>query len=410
MSPRCRRHLTMPQKALLHDPDLVGIAPVSPTRDIRGRKDLDLGSELMVGHKVGLIIAVEIPSDGRRRRLTRNGRVSSEWFNRPDDERYLSLDDLWANVKGRSERSRSRVVQTADIRVEAARDNPERLHLMLPKAHEPVAPTHWAFGQLASIVGAPASYLRQLPAPLAGINLQYGLTNHRAEQVKTFETEDGRTELRAVTGPDYGRIHDHELVEAVQRIAGNGTGDTRWKVPGVLDWSTGVYNPDVEISRDTTTLYASDRDVFLFLVDDHNPIEAGRLPDGSPDLYFRGFYCWNSEVGAKTLGMASFYLRAVCQNRNLWGVEDFQEITIRHSKYAAYHEYTMSIDVSRDSPTWQPPTADAEDIVTEALRDLARWLYRQLEAEYDHLTSDEAIEEGIIVNEYTFTEAGRRFG
>ena len=56
----------------------------------------------------------------------RNGRVSSEWFNRPDDERYLSLDDLWANVKGRSERSRSRVVQTADIRVEAARDNPER--------------------------------------------------------------------------------------------------------------------------------------------------------------------------------------------------------------------------------------------------------------------------------------------
>ncbi len=195
--------------------------------------------------------------------------------------------------------------------------------------------THWAFGQLASIVGAPASYLRQLPAPLAGINLQYGLTNHRAEQVKTFETEDGRTELRAVTGPDYGRIHDHELVEAVQRIAGNGTGDTRWKVPGVLDWSTGVYNPDVEISRDTTTLYASDRDVFLFLVDDRNPIEAGKLPDGSPDLYFRGFYCWNSEVGAKTLGMASFYLRAVCQNRNLWGVEDFQEIKIRHSKYAA---------------------------------------------------------------------------
>ena len=46
----------------------------------------------------------------------RNGRVSSEWFNRPDDERYLSLDDLWASVKGRSERSRSRVVQTADIR------------------------------------------------------------------------------------------------------------------------------------------------------------------------------------------------------------------------------------------------------------------------------------------------------
>ncbi|SJZ78383.1 DUF932 domain-containing protein [Consotaella salsifontis] len=264
-----------------------------------------------------------------------SGRVSSEWFSRPADERYLSLSELHAAVRGRTERSRTRTVESATIRVEASRDDPERLALMLPGAEQPVAPTHWSFGQLSSLVGAPAAYLRQLPAPLAGINLQYGLTSHRAEQVKTLEIEDGRVELRAVTGPDYGRIFDHELVEAVQRIAGNGTGDTRWKVPGVLDWSTGIYNPQVDITQDTTTLYASDRDVFLFLVDDLNPIEAGRLSDGSPDLYFRGFYCWNSEVGAKTLGIASLYLRAVCQNRNLWGVEDFQEITIRHSKYAA---------------------------------------------------------------------------
>ncbi len=265
----------------------------------------------------------------------RVGRVSSEWFNRPADERYLSLTELFASVKGRSERSRTRTVESAAVRVEASRDDAERLSLMLPGSDAPIAPTHWSFGQLASLVGAPAAYLRQLPAALAGINLQYGLTSHRAEQVKTLETDDGRVELRAVTGPDYGRIYDHELVAAVQRIAGNGTGDTRWKVPGVLDWSTGIYNPRVDVTQDTTTLYASDRDVFLFLVDDLNPIEAGRLPDGSPDLYFRGFYCWNSEVGAKTLGMASFYLRAVCQNRNLWGVEDFEEIAIRHSKYAA---------------------------------------------------------------------------
>ncbi len=265
----------------------------------------------------------------------RVGRVSSEWFSRPADERYLSLSELMAAVKGRAERSRTRTVESAAVRVEAERSDTERLALVLPGSDQPIAPTHWSFGQLAALVGAPAAYLRQLPAPLAGINLQYGLTSHRAEQVKTLETNDGRAELRAVTGPDYGRIYDHELVAAVQRIAGNGTGDTRWKVPGVLDWSTGVYNPLVDITQDTTTLYASDRDVFLFLVDDLNPIEAGRLPDGSPDLYFRGFYCWNSEVGAKTLGIASFYLRAVCQNRNLWGVEDFEEITIRHSKYAA---------------------------------------------------------------------------
>ncbi len=118
----------------------------------------------------------------------------------------------------------------AAIRVEAHRDDPEKLALILSDAEAPVAPTHWSFGQLASLVGAPAAYLRQLPAPLAGINLLYGLTNHRAEQVKTLEVANGRTELRAVTGPDYGRIYDHELVAAVQRIAGDGVGDTRWKV------------------------------------------------------------------------------------------------------------------------------------------------------------------------------------
>ncbi|WP_248127388.1 DUF932 domain-containing protein [Brucella pituitosa] len=272
----------------------------------------------------------------------RIGRVSSEWFNRPDDERFLSLDALANMVRSRSERSRTRVVESAIIHVEANRTDPERLSLILPGAEQPVAPTHWSFGQLASMVGAPASYLRQLPAALAGINLQYGLTTHRAEQEKTMEIADGRVELRAVTGPDYGRIYDHELVEAVQHIAGNGTGDTRWKVPGVLDWSTGIYNPTVDITKDTTTLYASDRDVFLFLVDDLNPIEAGKLPDGSPDLYFRGFY-----------------LRAVCQNRNLWGVGDFQEITIRHSKYAASrlaHEAAPALQkFANSSPTHATP-------------------------------------------------------
>ncbi|MET4844087.1 DUF932 domain-containing protein [Bradyrhizobium japonicum] len=276
----------------------------------------------------------------------RIGRVSSEWFSRPDDERYLSLTDLHDAVRRRADCAQTRTVESRAVCVEASRDDAERLALMVPGRSEPVTPTHWSFGQLCSLVGAPTSYLRQLPAPLAGINLQHGLLSHRGELLKTLEADDGRVELRAVTGPDYGRIWDHELTAAVMKIAGNGTGDTRWKIPGVLDWATMTHNPFVDMTKETTTLYASDRDVFLFLVDDTNPIEAGRLADGSPDLYFRGFYCWNSEVGSKTLGIASFYLRAVCMNRNLWGVENFEQITIRHSKFAPQrfaHEATPAL-------------------------------------------------------------------
>lgn len=268
-------------------------------------------------------------------RGSHNGTVSSQWYSRPDDQRFLNLDDLYAATRKRADGAHVRTVRTNEVRVEADREDTESLRLILPGRDAEIAPTHWSFGQLCGLVSAPSAYLRQLPAPLAGINLQYGLASNRAELMKTLETGDEAIELRAVTGPDYGRIWDHELVGAVRKIAGNGTGDTRWKVPGVLDWTTMAHNPYVDVTKQTTTLYASDRDVFLFLVDDTHPIEAGRLPNGEPDLYFRGFYTWNSEVGSKTLGMASFYLRAVCQNRNLWGVEGFEEITIRHSKFAA---------------------------------------------------------------------------
>ena len=93
------------------------------------------------------------------------------------------------------------------------------------------------------------------------------------------------------------------------------------------------------------------------------------------------------------------------QRRNFFQIT--AEVTHR-GRY--YHEFCMDITVDRDSPTGQSLTDDAEAGITEALRDLARWLYRQLQAEHDHLTSDEAVEEAISINEYTFTESGRRFG
>ncbi|AMK23222.1 MULTISPECIES: hypothetical protein [Sphingomonadaceae] len=319
--------------------------------------------------------SVDRPVDGAYRvdisRGRNIGRVSSEWFSRPDDERFLSLTDLYDSVRTRADRATTRVIESKAVRVEARSEDAERLSLIVPGEDRPIAPTNWSFGQLCSLVSAPASYLRNLPAALAGINLQHGLLTHRGEQVKLLQTNEGRSELRAVTGPDYGRIWDHELVGAVMKIAGNGVDDTRWKVPGVLDWGSMRYDPYVDVSLETTTLYASDRDVFLFLVDDTHPIEAGKLPNGDPDLYFRGFYCWNSEVGSKTLGMATFYLRAVCMNRNLWGVENFEEISIRHSKFAANrfaHEAAPALENFADSS----PMTFVQGIKTARERVVAR--------------------------------------
>jgi len=144
-----------------------------------------------------------------------------------------------------------------------------------------------------------------------------------------------------------------------------------------------------------------------------------------PCIWFSGFWSqgdgacfegsWAHAKGAATrlrdYAPADVTLHGIADRLQAIQRRNFYQLRAEVSHRGRYcHEYTMSIDVTRDSPTWQPPTNDADEIVTEAFRDLARWLYRQLEAEYDHLTSDEVIEEGIIANEYTFTEGGRWFG
>lgn len=247
-----------------------------------------------------------------------NGVVSRQWFARPADERFLSLDALHEAVASRRDRSTEKRATTKDLRFKGP-ENPtssEELNdLWIETGDGERAMTHWTFGQIAGLAKAPASYLRTLPSPLVADNLNYGLRwNREKEEVKLYYDD---TSMLAATGPDYGRIFDAEVVAAVQNIAGNGTSDSRWKIPGRLDWSTMMYDPMALVTPQSTTLYASDRDVFIFLVDDLNPIEIGRMPNGDPDYVFRGFY-----------------LRGTCENRILWGVEGFQEVTMRHSKYA----------------------------------------------------------------------------
>lgn len=259
--------------------------------------------------------------------------VSQHWYNRPDDERFLDLKSLYQHCKDRSEQSKEMVVSSNGIRFHAFENDELAIDLGDTHGHL-VNPSHWAFGQACKLVGAPAGYLRTIPAKLAGICLQYGYTNRDVEQVGVFAQHNGHHTLRAMTGPTYGRIHDMDVARAVMQVAGNGTGDTKWKVPGVMSWGDHVYDPNVPITKSTTTLFASDRDVYMFLCDDTNPIEIGKLKNGEPDLVFRGFYVSNSEVGNGALSITTMLLRAVCQNRILWGVQNQETMRIVHSSRA----------------------------------------------------------------------------
>lgn len=266
--------------------------------------------------------------------------LSKQWAARPSDERFTSLADMEAFKLEQWNESTEGVHETRAIHALApelkTRDDMNRLTFDV--GGREASANHWAFSQICQRAKAPGSYLRTLPSPIVADNLNWSLRAN-SEAVKVFERHNGTHELRAVTGPDYGRIADHDVIRAIRNVAGNGTGDARWKVPGVMDWRTMIYDPLHPITKDTTTLFASDRDMFVFLVDDRNPIEVGKVRNPQtgamePDLMFRGFYVCNSEVGAKSLTLAAFYLRAICCNRIMWGVEGFEEINIRHTKLA----------------------------------------------------------------------------
>lgn len=264
------------------------------------------------------------------------GDLSKQWMARPADERFLSLSALREHTRKRADKSKETRVENRKFELlapEPVAGDPDSIHRLdvgLPGG-ECVALTHHSFNQIAGLARFPAEPLRRLPSQITADALNYCLRYTRdVEEVKTYHSD----ELMAVTGPDYGRIYDHDVVGAVQQVAGNGTGDERWKIPGVMDWRTMIYDPRTPVTKDTTTLYASDRDVFMFLVDDLNPIAIGKTKDGADDIMFRGFYISNSEMGTRSMKLAAFYLRAICCNRIMWGVEHFEEMTLRHSKNA----------------------------------------------------------------------------
>lgn len=90
---------------------------------------------------------------------------------------------------------------------------------------------------------------------------------------------------------------------------------------------------------------------------------------------------------------------------------NFYQLTARITHRGRYHhEYSMAIAVGRCSPYGQDMTDAAEDELSEALRDLARWLYGQLEREYDHLMSDETVADAIRANDYRFHGDGTHVG
>ena len=253
--------------------------------------------------------------------------ASRQWATRPPEERFVSLLSMQSKLDDLRAQSSAGVYSSRALSAVPTDDN-QGILIEGPSGHH-AAPTNWAFGQLANLSGAPASYLRTLPAPLVADCLNYGLKVERdaTDTGVLLTRRGGDVELRAATGPRYGRIWNSDVVRALIERFGDGvSGDFR--VPGEFGKAL------ASVTIDNTTLFAGDRDMFVFLADEQNRIELPNRRDGKAGELARGFFVTNSETGAGALKIKTFLFDYVCKNRIVWGAHELEEISIRHTASA----------------------------------------------------------------------------
>lgn len=244
--------------------------------------------------------------------------ASREWATRPADQRFQTLADLRTAVHNRRLRARSVDVDSNRVEFKVADSGA----LVINSVVTECSPTHWSFGQLAGLVGAPAGYLRSLPAELVARNLNHGVQNHprEAQKFMTLTDPDGAVNtLQAVTSPTYGRIWDADVVDGVQRLVERSGG--RFHNP--LAYRAGQFSGTATAPAG---LYASDRDVFVFMIDGGSRLEAG--PRAKLN---RGFIVKNSEVGAAAFKLITFLFNECCGNHIIYGATNVNELFIRHT-------------------------------------------------------------------------------
>ena len=135
-----------------------------------------------------------------------------------------------------------------------------------------------------------------------------------------------------------------------------------------------------------------------------------------PEIYFSGFYHQGS--GSSFCGTYGYAKGAVAkikeyapQDKELHRIaQGLQDVQRRHfyrliADITSVRDYYIRVEVE-DSENRYRDIGDAEDDVRGLMNDFNDWMFKCLQDEYEYLTSDEAVEESIIANEYEFDEDG----
>ena len=267
--------------------------------------------------------------------------ASHMWATVPPDGRHWSIRDMhaaWCDMAERSKKSQPLSLRTLSVRAEGERG----LFLNGTNGREAVM-TNFGFVQLASRVGAPASFLAELPAPMAAEIVNYRLQT-KAEETPTIlllKTGEVLT-LRGVCSTRYGFIPNRDVTQRLLQLPEYG-----WRVPPARPafpdqpGTRPATEDDVLLDREgggglsikvgdliaPAGLYSSfDRGtIYAFMVNEVNPID-----DGAGNMLSRGVIISNAEVPGHPFRVRKFGYEHVCGNHIIWSARDLGEIRVRH--------------------------------------------------------------------------------
>jgi len=238
------------------------------------------------------------------------------WARRPGDEQFTQLSELSTHLKDRHLRSEFEIVSAVDLSI----IDKGYMSVATPSKKWGMGLNNWSFTQLCQWADVPAFYLRKLPVDIAAFNLEYGLKNlSNNATLNLMSTDDS---VRAVTSGTYGRVWDHQVVEMVEEVLDENP-TARWVVPSEASFTSG-HNP--------TTLYAGDRDMWVFLVKDNDPISIWNPNREEYETLYHGSIIRNSEVGKAKIEFLDFLYRSICSNRMIYMTDgSTKKFGIRHT-------------------------------------------------------------------------------
>lgn len=266
-----------------------------------------------------------------------------QWATRPADERFWTVGEMAA--KCAEYKAASRELRVDLGRVQVLNDRGDML-LTGGGLSGAASFSHYSFGQLCRVAGAPADYLRDLDGELAAKCLETGLRKKDRDVlgasgnvlVRGGLTTGVNQSVGAFLSGGYSRIWNADVVGRLGEFESRG-----WRVPparpadfddprarkateaDVLKNNKGGGGIAVKVGDliAPAGLYASDKDMFAFMV-----LEGGFDEGGS--VMNRGFFVSNSEVGDRAFSVTTFLYDAVCGNHIVWGASEVTEVRLIH--------------------------------------------------------------------------------